>query len=91
MSERKRIYLCHHRHVQGLYEQLLADVKGVTVHKQPDVRCKMADGREIHVYDSNYWLCTITIDENVKGNHPNEAAPPPRLQNRTPIESGFVF
>ena len=26
----------------------------------------MADGREIPVYDSNYWLCTITIDENVK-------------------------
>ena len=59
-------HLAHHRHVQGLYEQLLADVKGLTVHKQPDVRCKMADGREIPVYDSNYWLCTITIDENVK-------------------------
>ena len=59
-------HLTHHKHVQGLYEQLLADVKGVTVHKQPDVRCKMADGREIPVYDSNYWLCTITIDENVK-------------------------
>ena len=59
-------HLEHHRHVQGLYEQLLADVKGVTVHKQPDVRCKMADGREVPVYDSNYWLCTITIDENVK-------------------------
>ena len=59
-------HLAHHKHVQGLYEQLLADVKGVTVHKQPDVRCKMADGREIPVYVSNYWLCTITIDENVK-------------------------
>ena len=59
-------HLKHHKHVQGLYEQLLADVKGVTVHKQPDVRCKMADGREVPVYDSNYWLCTITIDENVK-------------------------
>ena len=59
-------HLAHHKHVQGLYEQLLADVKGVSVHKQPDVRCKMADGREIPVYDSNYWLCTITIDENVK-------------------------
>ena len=59
-------HLAHHKHVQGLYEQLLADVKGVSVHKQPDVRCKMADGREVPVYDSNYWLCTITIDENVK-------------------------
>ena len=59
-------HLAHHKHVQGLYEQLLADVKGVTVHNQPDVRCKMADGREVPVYDSNYWLCTITIDEDVK-------------------------
>ena len=59
-------HLAHHKHVQGLYEQLLADVKGITVHKQPDERCKMDDGREIPVYDSNYWLCTITIDENVK-------------------------
>ena len=59
-------HLAHHKHVQALYEQLLADVKGITVHKQPDVRCKMADGREVPVYDSNYWLCTITIDENVK-------------------------
>ncbi len=59
-------HIAHHKHVQGLYEQLLADVPGITVHSQPDVRCKMADGREVSVYDSNYWLCTITIDENVK-------------------------
>ena len=59
-------HLTHHKHVQGLYEQLLADVKGVTVHKQPNVSCRMADGREVPVYDSNYWLCTITIDEDVK-------------------------
>jgi hypothetical protein len=31
-------------------------VKGVTVHSQP------ATGE----YDSNYWLCTMTIDPNVK-------------------------
>ena len=59
-------HLKHHKHVQALYEELLKDVPGVHVHSQPDVRCKMADGREIPVYDSNYWLCTITIDENVK-------------------------
>ena len=49
-------HIAHHKHVQGLYEELLADVKGVTVHSQPD------NGD----YDSNYWLCTITIDEDVK-------------------------
>ena len=49
-------HIAHHKHVQGLYEELLADVKGVTVHSQP----------ENGDYDSNYWLCTITIDEDVK-------------------------
>ena len=49
-------HIAHHKHVQGLYEELLADVKGVTVHRQPD------NGD----YDSNYWLCTITIHEDVK-------------------------
>jgi len=59
-------HLAHHKHVQALYEELLKDVPGVTVHKQPDARCQMADGGEMPVYDSNYWLCTITIDEGVK-------------------------
>ena len=49
-------HIAHHKHVQALYEELLKDVKGVHVHSQPD----NVD------YDSNYWLCTITIDEDVK-------------------------
>ena len=49
-------HLAHHKHVQKMYEELLADVPGIHVHSQP------ATGE----YDSNYWLCTITIDENVK-------------------------
>ena len=49
-------HIAHHKHVQALYEALLADVKGITVHCQP------ATGG----YDSNFWLCTITIDESVK-------------------------
>ena len=49
-------HLKHHKHVQALYEELLKDVPGVHVHSQPN------NGD----YDSNYWLCTITIDENVK-------------------------
>ena len=56
----------HHKKVQRLYEELLADVPGIKVHAQPDVRCKMADGREIPLYDSNYWLCTITLDPSLK-------------------------
>ena len=49
-------HLAHHKHVQKMYEELLADVPGVHVHSQP------SNGD----YDSNYWLCTITIDEDVK-------------------------
>ena len=51
-------HIAHHKHVQALYEQLLADVKGVTVHQAPS-----AD------YDSNYWLCTIELDPelHIKG------------------------
>ena len=49
-------HLKHHKHVQKLYEELLADVPGVKVHSQP------AGGD----YDSNFWLCTITIDPSVR-------------------------
>ena len=49
-------HLAHHKHVQALYEELLKGVSGVHVHSQPD------NGD----YDSNYWLCTITIDPEVK-------------------------
>ena len=49
-------HLAHHKHVQKMYEELLKDVNGINVHSQPN------NGD----YDSNYWLCTITIDENVK-------------------------
>ena len=49
-------HLAHHKHVQKMYEELLADVPGIRVHSQP------ATGE----YDSNYWLCTITIAPDVK-------------------------
>lgn len=48
-------HIAHHKHVQALYEELLKDVKGIKVHGNPDSR-----------YDSNFWLCTITLDENLK-------------------------
>ena len=46
----------HHQHVQRMYEELLAGIPGVVVHRQP----------ETGEYESNYWLCTITLDENVR-------------------------
>lgn len=49
-------HIAHHKHVQSLYEELLKDVKGIHIHKQP----------EGGVYDSNYWLCAATIDPDIK-------------------------
>jgi len=49
-------HIAHHKHVQKLYEELLKDVKGVTVHSQPTTG----------EYDSNYWLCTICLDPAMK-------------------------
>lgn len=49
-------HIAHHKHVQDLYRQLLKDIPGVTLHDQPE------GGR----YDSNFWLCTATIDPSVK-------------------------
>lgn len=49
-------HIAHHKEVQRLYEELLADVPGIKVHSQP------ATGE----YDSNYWLCTITLDPDLR-------------------------
>jgi len=49
-------HITHHKHVQKLYEELMKDIPGVKINRQPD------DPR----YDSNYWLCTMTIDPSVK-------------------------
>ena len=48
-------HIAHHKHVQALYEELLKDVPGIKVHGNPDTR-----------YDSNFWLCTMTIDPEVR-------------------------
>jgi dTDP-4-amino-4,6-dideoxygalactose transaminase len=70
-------HIAHHKHVQALYEELLKDVEGVTVHKQPVSSSKIQDpssktlkpgtwNLEPGTYDSNYWLCTITLDEDLR-------------------------
>ena len=48
-------HIAHHRHIQSLYEELLRDVEGVTMHSNP--------GPD---FDSNFWLCTVTIDPDIK-------------------------
>lgn len=48
-------HIAHHRHVQELYCELLKDVDGITMHCNPS-----AD------YDSNFWLCTATLDTDLR-------------------------
>ncbi len=48
-------HLAHHRHVQELYCELLKDVKGITMHCNPAPE-----------YDSNFWLCTATLDPDLR-------------------------
>ena len=48
-------HIAHHKHVQVLYCELLKDVKGIKMHGNP--------GPE---FDSNFWLCTATLDPDLK-------------------------
>ena len=48
-------HLRHHKHVQKMYEELLAGVEGITMMKAPSEK-----------YDANYWLCTMCIDPKVR-------------------------
>jgi len=48
-------HLRHHKHVQKLYEELLADVDGVTMMTAPSEE-----------YDANYWLCTMCLDPELR-------------------------
>lgn len=48
-------HIAHHRHVQALYEELLRDVKGIDMHCAPSEK-----------YESNYWLCTATLDAGLR-------------------------
>ena len=51
-------HIAHHKYLCGLYRELLTDVEGITLHENPSGR-----------YDSNYWLNTVLLDEDlhVKG------------------------
>ena len=48
-------HIDHHKHLQELYCELLKDVRGVTMHCNPSDR-----------YDSNFWLCTATLDPELR-------------------------
>ena len=48
-------HIAHHKHVQELYCELLSDVEGITMHRNPWPES-----------DSNFWLCTATLDPDLK-------------------------
>lgn len=58
-------HIAHHRRLAALYEELFAEVPGITFHKNPSAR-----------FESNYWLNTVTLspDLHVKGEEEAYAA-----------------
>ncbi len=48
-------HIAHHRHVQALYEELLRDVPGITMHGNPSAE-----------FESNFWLCTALLDPQLR-------------------------
>lgn len=48
-------HIAHHKHVAELYKAAFADIKGIEFHDNPSAE-----------YDSNFWLNTILLDENLR-------------------------
>ena len=48
-------HIRHHKHVAKLYQEAFANVPGITFHANPDDR-----------FDSNYWLCTIVLNPELR-------------------------
>lgn len=48
-------HIRHHQHIQRMYEELLKDVPGIAVHASRQSE-----------FQSNFWLCTITLDEKLR-------------------------
>ena len=60
-------HIAHHKKVQKMYEELLAGVPGIAVHSQPKGHTDGTDNTDkVPVFDSNYWLCTITLDPSLR-------------------------
>lgn len=48
-------HIRHHQHIQQLYCRLMTDIPGIHMHTAPEPD-----------FESNYWLCTFTMDESVQ-------------------------
>jgi len=47
-------HIAHHQHIAQLYQEAFAKINGIEFHAAPSQN-----------FDSNYWLCTILLDENL--------------------------
>lgn len=47
-------HIAHHKHIADLYREAFASIEGITFHDAPSPK-----------HDSNFWLNTITLDENL--------------------------
>ncbi|MBP5497251.1 MAG: aminotransferase class I/II-fold pyridoxal phosphate-dependent enzyme [Bacteroidales bacterium] len=47
-------HIAHHKHINQLYNSVLGDVDGITVHENPSEE-----------YDSNFWLTNILLDPDL--------------------------
>lgn len=55
-------HIAHHKHVADMYREAFSQIPGITFHDNPSPEI-----------DSNFWLCTITIDESVRVKGEEEA------------------
>ncbi len=54
--------IAHNRHIQSIYEELLKDVDGITVHSQ--FKTDTSNG-EPPYFDSNFHRTTVLLDQNI--------------------------
>lgn len=64
-------HIAHHKHVQELYCELLKDVKGIKMHCNPTLSDYPDSQNALRTmpntaFDSNFWLCTCTLDPDLK-------------------------
>ncbi len=55
-------HIAHHKHIADMYREAFRQIKGITYHEAPS-----------KAFDSNFWLSTILLDENLRVRGENEA------------------
>ncbi|MCH5229268.1 MAG: aminotransferase class I/II-fold pyridoxal phosphate-dependent enzyme [Muribaculaceae bacterium] len=64
-------HIDHHRKIQDLYRKFFLQIPGITLHENPS-----------QDFNSNFWLCTITIGKEVKIIGDNGCGKPEALRRR---------